>query len=227
MFSFIRRHKIISGLVCANLITIIAVAVVIIIHQHQTATIDINVTPSAATITLNGRQYDNFQSYDILPGDYHVKIDMGGMQAKEYDLTLEKDGFARIWDYLLDANGGFDYYLSHPDDELILTQVAGEDDKAAQAFIAEYQAKTKIFDDLPIIDETPSEYGDMYGVEHMYNTLILEDGRESEECNAALCIFATGTPDSIEDRAPVIIRDLGYNPADYQVIYKVREYEQD
>lgn len=227
MFNFIGRHKAISVLVCVNIIVIIIVIVVIVIHHNKTATIDLKVAPLAAEVTLNGRKYDNLQSYDILPGNYRVKIAMDGMQTKEYDLTLEKDGFARIWDYLLDANGGFDYYLSHPDDELILTQVAGEDDKAAQAFIAEYQAKTKIFDDLPIIDETPSEYGDMYGVEHMYNTLILEDGRESEECNAALCIFATGTPDSIEDRAPVIIRDLGYNPADYQVIYKVREYEQD
>ena len=214
MFSFIRRHKIISGLVCANLITIIAVAIVIIIHQHQTATIDINVTPSAATITLNGRQYDNFQSYDILPGNYRVKIAMDGMQTKEYDLTLEKDGFARIWDYLIDADGSFTYYLSHPDDFTLLTEIANKDDVAAQNFITEYNTKAGIIDLLPI------EY-DAYTDDFAYYTqyhIVWDFSRES--CPKIACLVIEDNTGGNEQAALNKIKELGYNPDDYEITYQ-------
>lgn len=225
MFNFIRRHKIISGLVCINLIAIIIAIVVIAIHHAKTATININVAPNAAIITLNGQSYNNFESYDILPGDYRVKIAMDGMQTKEYNLHLENNGFARIWDYLLDTDGSFTYYLTHPDDFNTLANIASENDKSAQEFIAYYNRVIGIYDNLPVIEETPSKFGDMYGTNYMYDTLTIEDGREQEECTSHICILATDTDGNREKQASLIISKLGYNPEDYQIIYKKVDYE--
>lgn len=214
MLEFIKRHKTISGLICANIIAIIVVIVVIIIHNAKTATIDINVAPADATITLNGARYDNFKQHDILPGDYHVRITMDGMQPKEYDISLENNGFARIWNYLLGENGSFDYYLTHPDDEWILAQIAPEDDKAAQAFIADYDKKASLIDILPI---EYAHFTDDYAYYTKYN---IDIDLDEEDCHSILCLVIEDYTGGNERAALDQIKAAGYNPKDYQITYK-------
>ena len=224
MLEFIKRHKI-ATLVTINLVALVIAIVIIIIHLAKTATIDINVAPNDATLTLNGRKYDNNTSHDVLPGNYHVKIAMDGMQAKEYDITLEKNGFVRIWDYLLDEKGGFDYYLSHPEDELALAEIVKDDDKTAKAFIVQYEKTIGIFDQLPIIDQTPSTIGDIYGVRYMYDVLTLENGAEKEQCQKPFCLYAKDTLGEREEYVKDLIYGLGFDPNDYQIIYEKVEHE--
>lgn len=227
MFNFIKRHKVISGLACVNIIAIIAVIIAVIVHHAKTATIDINVAPINAEITLNGRKYDNFESYEVLPGNYHVKIAMDGMQVKEYDINLANDGFVRIWDYLLDANGGYDYYFTHPEDEAALANIISEDDTAALEFIAEYEKIVSILNDLPLIEESLSKNGGLYGVNYMYDTVTISSGRDLESCTSGdLCLLVTDTSGTKEEQALQIIRRLGYDPNNYQIIYEKVDYEQ-
>lgn len=224
MFNFIKRHKI-ASIVTINIIAFIIIVVAIIIHNAKTAVVDIFVAPSDATITLNGRSYDNFESHDILPGTYHVKISMENMQTKEYDITLENQGFIRIWDYLLDENGGYDYYLAHPEDESILTEIITDNDTAAKSFIKKYESIAGILDILPIVDKTPSENGNLYGVRYEYDILTIKDGRELENCSQAFCLYITDTSGNKKDYALSIISKLGYDPNDYQIIYEEVSYE--
>ena len=105
MLNFIKRHLLASALVLVNVIAIVIVTVAVFFDSARTATIDIQVAPSEAVIELNGKAYENFETHDVLPGDYHVKISMDGMQTKEYDVRLADDGFLQLWDYLLDENG--------------------------------------------------------------------------------------------------------------------------
>lgn len=214
MFSFIGRHKFISGLILANIIAVIVAIAIVIIHHAKTATIDINVTPLAAEITLNGRLYANQESHDVLPGNYHVKISMDGMQTKEYEIQLDRDGYARIWDYLLDASGSFDYYLTHPDDEWILAQIAPEDDKAAQDFITSYDQKASLTDILPI---EYAQYTNDYADYTKYN---IDIDSETEDCNSILCLVIEDYTGGNEQIALAKIKELGYNPEDYKITYK-------
>ena len=212
MLEFIKRHKI-ATLVAINLAAIIIVAVIIIIHLAKTATIDIRVAPADAVVTLNGRRYDNLQSHDVVPGNYHVKIAMDGMQTKEYDITLEKTGFIRIWDYLLDENGGFDYYLAHPGDEAILAEVVKDDDKTAKAFITKYEEITSILDILPYSYDA---YTDDYSNYMQYK--IYQDPRD--DCDKAVCLIIEDNTGDNEQTAKEKLKELGYSLEDYSITYQ-------
>ena len=107
-----------------DIIAILIVVLVLIYNGAKTATLEVYVAPIAAKIELNGKEYENFKSYDIIPGEYNVVISMDGMQTEEYSLVVEEDGFSRIRTFLLDNDGGFGYYQKHYDDELILETIA-------------------------------------------------------------------------------------------------------
>ena len=212
MLEFIKRHKI-ATLVTINLVALVIAIVIIIIHLAKTATIDINVAPNDATITLNGKKYDNNTPHDILPGNYHVKIAMDGMQAKEYDITLEKNGFVRIWDYLLDEKGGFDYYLSHPEDEFALAEIVKDDDKTAQAFIAKYENITSILDILPYDYDAYTDDFSEYVQYRIYQN-------PNDNCDKAVCLIIEDNTGGNEQRAKDKLKEMGYNLDDYNIAYE-------
>ena len=213
MFSFIKRHKAASVLICLNLIAVILVIAIIIIHKSKTAMIDINFAPAAATITLNNQAYANQESHNIAPGDYHVKISMEGMQSQEYDLTLDTDGFARIWGYLLSADGTFDYYYSHPEDVAILTEVANADDTKAQAFLADYNQKASLAELIPIDYDAYTDDFAYYTEYHIYLNEYYNT------CPKILCLTIEDNTGGNEQAAKDKIKELGYNPDDYDIEY--------
>ena len=206
MFSFMRQHRWVSVLILLNILAVIVVIGVIIHNSMKTATIDIDVAPSGATIELNGHDYDNFDSYDILPGNYHVKISMDGMQTKEFDLNLQSDGFAKIKTYLLDSDGGFGYYMTHPDEEAILAEIA--DDDASRAFVEKYN---KIYS---IGDLFPMEFSDSSNGEIIS---IYIDWSENECNGEKLCLMINDYTGENHELALQMIRDAGYNPDDYEI----------
>lgn len=214
MLEFIKQHKI-ATIVTINLAAVIVVVIIIIIHFLKTASIDIHVAPSDAVITLNGRRYDNLKQHDILPGNYHVKIAMDNMQTKEFDITLERQGFVRISDYLLDANGGFDHYLSHSRDETILAEIVKDDDEAAKSFIAKYEKITSIIDILPFNYDA---YTDDFSDYIQYS--IQQDLRE--DCDKAVCLIIEDNTGGNEQTAKNKLKELGYDLENYDIVYQYK-----
>ncbi len=212
MLGFIRRHKIAIGLISLNIIVVIAIIIVIIIHHAKTAVIDIRVTPTDATISLNGNKYNNLESHEVLPGNYHVMITMDNMRTKEYDISLEDDGYVRIWDYLLDVDDSFDHYLTHPTDANILIEIASESDKNAQAFISDYKKKISILGILPIdFDEYTNDYADYI----QYHINI----NPTQDCPKIACLIIEDNTGGNKQIAENKLRELGYNPNDYDIFY--------
>lgn len=214
MFSFVKEHKVISALIFVNIVVVIVVIVAIIVHHAKTATIDIKVAPASAEITLNGKAYENLKQHDIFPGDYHVEIKMDNMESKSFDLHLDRNGFAQIHTYLKDASGGgYTYYLSHPEDEFILAEVAPSDDQPAQEFIKSYNKKASLRDHLPIDYDA---YTDDFAFYVQYN--ISEDS--ADDCDKVLCLVIEDNTGGNEEAAKEKIKGLGYNPADYRITYQ-------
>lgn len=205
MFSFVRRHKILSFVVLANIIAVLAVILVIVIHNSKTAVVDVKVAPINATVELNGKKFDNFESYNVAPGEYHVRISMDGMQTKEYDIDLASDGFIRIWNYLLDDSGGFSYYETHPEDEVTLAEVA--DDEASQNFVEKYNSIFSIVDVLPL------EYYDRSDPNNPIGVYIEQS---DAECDKIVCLMVYGGE---ENRAIAneLITEAGYEPNNYGI----------
>lgn len=209
MFSFIARHKLAFLLAFLNVVAVLVVILIIMFHNAKTATIDVYVAPSEAVIELNGQRYDNFQQYDILPGDYHVEISMEDMQTKEFDFSIADGEFKRIWTYLLDAGGGFDYYLENPDEILNLAEVV--DDEESKKFIEEYERITSILDKLPL------EY---YDRSDPVNSIGVYIEQSNETCeDAVICLVVYGGERNREI-ALRLIREAGYDPNDYGLSFE-------
>ena len=215
MFSFIKQHKIVSLVVFLNVVALLIIVLVIVIQNMKTASVDIMVTPINATVELNGKKYENFETSNIAPGRYTVKISMEGMQTKEYGIELMDGGFERIWTYLLDDNGGFDYYMNHPDDATILSDIA---DSNVRNFLADYNKLTSIKDVLPLqlsntFDENATEI----------ISVSVRWGAE-DECNEkAYCLIIHDLTGKNTEKALQLIRDAGFNPNDYELVYEEGE----
>lgn len=213
MFNFIKRHKILSLLVFLNVVAVLVVILIIVIHQSKTATVDIKVAPIEAVIELNGTKYENLESHNITPGDYRVKISMEGMQTKEFEVSLEDEGFVRIWTYLLDADGGFSYYIDHPEDMAILEDVA---DDEVREFLEEYNEAEALRQKLPInymTDQANNGFG-------FINIDI--DWGDDEDCQngAGSCITIYDTTGGNYNMVIDMIRENGINPDDYEIVYR-------
>ncbi len=209
MLELIRRHKIISAVVALNVIAVLVVILLVVIHRAKTVSIDVYVAPSEATIELNGKKFDNFASYNLMPGEYHVSISMDGMKTKEYDLALENDGFARIWEYLVDDNDSLDYYLKNPDEISILTKFS--DDEEVKKVIEYYDKVVSIRDALPL------EYYDRSDPDNSVGVFVEED---TNECiNKILCLVIYGGEKN-RGIALGLIKEAGYNPDDYGIRFE-------
>ena len=209
MLELIRRHKIISAVVALNVIAILVVVLLIVVHRAKTVSIDVYVAPSEATIELNGKKFDNFASYNLMPGEYHVSISMDGMKTEEYDLALENDGFARIWEYLVDDNDSLDYYLKNPDEISILTKFS--DDGEVKKVIEHYDKVVSIRDALPL------EYYDRSDPDNSVGVFVEED---MNKCiDKILCLVIYGGEKN-RDIALGLIKEAGYNPDDYGIRFE-------
>lgn len=212
MFNFIRKHKVASVLVFVDIVVILVAVLVIVVHDSRSATIDILVAPSEAIITLNDKKYENFGTYNVMPGDYHVEIFMEGMQSKEYDLSLVDGEYTRIWDYLVGTDGEFSYYEEHPDEVVYLADVA---DEKAKLFVAEFEKMRGIKDVLPL---TFSNTYDQNATEVISISVDWGEGDECEEKPYCLIVYDyTGKNTA---KALSMIREAGYNPDDYELVFR-------
>lgn len=212
MFNFIRRHKLLSLLLFLNVVAVLVAVLVIVIHNSKTATVDILVAPMDSVIELNGAKYENMQSHNVAPGDYHVKISMEGMQTKEFEISVENDGFVRIWTYLLDAEGGFEYYMNHPDDAMILKDVA---DDEARVWFDEYSKIQGIQGVLPLTFSNTFEENATEIVS------ISVNWGSGDECNERVyCLIIHDYTGKNTEKALSMIRDAGYDPNDYELVFE-------
>ena len=215
MFNFIRNHKVLSLLLFLNVVAVLGVILVIVIHNTKTATVDIMVTPREAVVELNGAKYENMQSHNVVPGDYHVVISMEGMQTKEYDIAVENEGFVRVWNYLLDADGGFSYYMTHPEDEMLLEDLA---DDAAKAWLEEFNQVKEIQSVLPL---TFSNTFDENATEVVSISVRWGSGEECEK--EEYCLIVHDFTGKNTEKALSLIREAGYDPNEYELVFEKGE----
>lgn len=212
MIDFIKRHKAICLVIFLNIIAFLLAVLIIVIHNSKTATIDIKIAPSEAIIKINGVNYKNFETYDIAPGDYHVSISMDGMWTKDFNVSIEDGELERIWTYLLDKNNSFSYYVYHPEDAVLLSDLA---DDQAKAFIEEYDRVQGIQEQLPL---TYSNTFDQEATEII--SISIRWGEEGECKEKPYCLVVNDYTGKNSEKAMAMIREAGYNPDDFEIIMR-------
>ena len=116
-----------------------------------------------------------------------------------------------MYTYLRQTDGSFSWYQNHPDDGLLLTQIG---DYLADQETSSYAKKYPIMEALPII------YAN-YDKNYNYTEFRI-DGGKFDGCNSDFCIKITDSTGGNLDLAKSKIKDAGFNPDDFQILYEYK-----
>lgn len=202
--NYIKNHPI-SAVILVSLIFITGILVVTAISLNPTSEVEVLVAPSSATITINGKVYKN-GTYKLPRGNVSVKIEKDGFTPKNYTFNTSTNN--KLYDYLT-QDGSLSWYETHSDDAIILTTIG---DYEADMLSSSFTEKNPISKELPLI---VAEYNS--------NDEYVEfriDGGKLEDCDRDFCLKITDSTGDNLEYAREKIRELGYNPNDFEIVYE-------
>ena len=203
-----RKFRLIFGSAFAMVCIILVSIIFIIIDSGKNATLDIIVSPLSAEIKIDGKEYKN-GTYQFEPGEVEVEITKDGFTSERKTILLEPNKTTKLYTYLMPIDGSFDWYLNHEEDMMILNTIG---DAEANADSASYREK------YPIIEILPIQF-----VDYDKNWELTEfriDGGMFDECEGTFCLKITDTTGGNYEKAIQMIKEKGFNPDDYEIIYE-------
>lgn len=210
MFQNEKSRKWLFGVIVA-VITILAFSLVmIIIDSRKSATLDILVAPSSATIKINDQKYEN-GTYRFEPTTLSYEISKEGFSTKSGTLELKDGETVKLYMYLIPENGSLDWYLKHEDDQMILNSIG---DAEAHRDSTAYLLANPVIQALPIIYANYDENWDY--------TEFRVDGGTFENCTKDFCLKITDTTGGNYENAVKKIREAGFDPQNYEIIYEYK-----
>ena len=198
----------IQRIILIILIVLIPIIILFTISYNSSlATLDLLIAPKSSTIKINDKIYQNGE-YKLKPGTYTVEISKKNFFTKTFTLNLKSNKTTKLHTYLEQTDGSYSWYLNHPEDDFIRTQIGDEE---ATKESEQYKKDYPIITVLPLIH---AEYDDQYNY-----TEYRIDGGNFEECEKEFCLKITDTTGGNEENAKNLIRKNGYNPEKYEIIY--------
>ena len=175
------------------------------------ASLDILVVPAEAKIMIDGQNYENEKIYEgLMAKTVHVDISMDGFDSQSFDLELKRDETVRLYTYL---TGNDDWYKEHANDEKVST---------ALELINEHNGEVEVqslFEKYPIMSVLPIVYEKYLNNYSNYISYRVDVG-EFDGCKGEFCIMITDISGGNYDRALQAIRDKGFSPEDYEILYQ-------
>lgn len=197
----------------AGALVIIGVSAYFIIRNIQmNATLDLLVAPVSAEVKINGRTYNNGK-HKFDPGTINVEITKEGFRAQNYTIDLPSNKTTKLYTYLVQNDGSLDWYINHQEDQMIMTMIG--DAKADE------EGK-KYTEEFPAIQGLPIIYVDYLSGPY---TDFRVDGGKFPGCKKDFCIKITDTAGNGYEKALNMIRERGYDPDNYEVIYEYMPVE--
>lgn len=215
----------VRAILVIDVIVIIIVTGVYIRQSNKNSTISFNVVPISATISVNGNtKYTNGQ-YSITPGTYKIAISYEGLETKTLSVTVEPHSFVSVTTFLSGADNSFEYYelknnfMAYQKLKTIASadnNLTTDNDTTAQEFIANFERKMSIFNVLPLngyIYSEPAANASTGG-------FVIQKDQSEKKCNKSACLLIRYFGKDYEEAALQKIKEAGYNPDDYQIIYE-------
>lgn len=199
-----------SGIIFFIAIVIIAI-IFYIVDSRKTATLHTIIAPSYAKIIINDKTYPVNRDIRFEPGEYTVTIKADEFEAQEQEITLENHHATTLALYLdPDSGDTFTWYETHDTEYSYYLSAANY---LANESAADYAAKHPVATVLPftVVEVDPITYD---------WTEYAVDGGNFEGCNSDFCIKITDTTGGNREKALQKIREKGFNPNDYQIIYE-------
>ena len=211
----------------------IVALVFLIINRNKNMTLSILVAPTGAKITINGKEYTNGNYQEFPASKISVTIERDGFDTKELELEGGSNKVVKIQTYLETQN--LEKYREMGDSYRVLRLIADYSDTKISNFITESNKIEEIKYKLPVWTMASFSNSEVHTTSDGFDTtenknpgIKLVDGNQELECEKMSCIKAliSGKRTSKEDQAiNDKIRELGYNPSDYQIIYVENWYD--
>jgi len=177
-------------------------------NMHPTVEVELLVAPTSAITTIDGKSYQN-GTFRLTPGEHQVHIEKEGFVSQ--DFTFNTLSTNKVYAYLRQTDGSFSWYRSHPEDSQVLTKIG---DYLADQESTNYTGQNPITQALPIIY---ANYDDHYN----YTEFRIDSGK-FDGCQTDFCIKITDSTGGNLELAKQKIRNAGFNPDDYQIIYEYK-----
>ena len=203
-----KNKKLIIGAASLLVLLVFAAVAGLVTFLTSTTEIEIVVAPASATILIDGKEYKNGKER-ITSGKHNVIIKKDGFNTSEFSFDTADTN--KLYAYILENDNGYNWYLNHQDDSMLLTKIGSYiNDKEASS----YQSKNPISLSLPIIY---AHYDEAYNY-----TEYRIDGGTFTDCKSDFCIKITDTTGGNYEAAIQKIKDTGFNPDDYQILYEYK-----
>lgn len=117
------KNRLVATLTITALVIFIPVIVwVVRLSTQASAILEVIVAPASAVIDINGQTFEN-GTHKFRPGTYEVSITKTGFISYNSTLTLTQNQTTQLYAYLLEESGGYQWYLDHPDDAMLLNTI--------------------------------------------------------------------------------------------------------
>ena len=198
------------------------ITMLIISSAMKKAYVSITVAPMTAKVTIDDKEY-LVGTHELASGKHKVRIEADGFQAKEFTFEAEKGHVASIETYLVHETEGLSYYEKSAEDMKILKYVDYDDESELHKFLEEFNKKREIIYSLPF-DASYEDTSFNYNLFKGHIKVTIEDGTNMDACDMALCLVASGYAIN-QDKVLEVIREKGFDPANYKIIYNYYKEE--
>ncbi len=209
---FVNEHKILI-LTVLGLGVFAVILLVVSFKMLFSASLDILVVPAEATVLIDGEKYENENIYNgLMTHTAHVEISMKGFDTQSFDVELKRDETTKIYTYL---KGNDAWYEEHKDDTKVQTSLELIYEQTGEEAVQSLNDKYPILSILPIVYE---KYLNNYTEYVSYRI----DFGEYDGCEREYCVMITDYSGGNRERALAAIRNRGFSPDDYQILYQRR-----
>lgn len=200
----------ITAIICACLALFAFAIIYFIIDSRKTATLSTTIAPSTATITINGKKYKPNEELRFAPANITATISADGFKSQDFVLNLEKDQTSYIVTYLIPENDDLSWYDQDYAESRLFLKV---NNILTNQYAEDYATKYPISTILPItvVEVDPVTYD--------WTEYRIDSGK-FDGCNSDFCIKITDTTGGNREKALNKIREKGFNPNEYQIIYE-------
>ncbi|MDO4760223.1 MAG: hypothetical protein Q4A33_02935 [Candidatus Saccharibacteria bacterium] len=201
-----KKKKTIIVLAVVAIVIVVAFAVVQIIIG-RTAQLRVSVAPISSTVEIDGKIYEN-GTYQIREGKHVATISKEGFETQKIEFTARADEGCSVETYLIQNDGGEDWYASHPEDDEL------------RWFISESISQKKLDDfykNNPILNALPIKVG--YYSKNYSSYVNYEISAKINSDYTAFEININDYTGGNRENALGKIREAGFNPDDYTINY--------
>ena len=212
------------GILLAFLMIVLVIFLIVssMVDNTQKNTV-VKIIPSEAVATIENKGYHN-GNYYISPGLYTVTLHNDGFTDKIFEINIEDGEENIISGYLLEEDGGWDYYYKNEDELEGLREYFYDSSEEVKSFIDKYDKELKKSYDIKEekvktsigIDANLLIKKDKYAI-YIYYT---ENHSDCNSDSKRICLLINDPTGSGSDSVKDLMKKDGYNPDVVQLIYK-------